>query len=90
MENQITVNKALEITINILNGINVPISLMEQIGLPISRAVHNIEQCVEALNRADAEQQKTEEEPEIDVEVVPMTQEEIEREMAKDGNDHAE
>lgn len=49
MEEQITVDRALEITIDILNKINVPIFMIEQIGVPIRHAVNNIAQCVEAL-----------------------------------------
>lgn len=59
MEKQIPVYKALEITIDILNGISVPVSLMEQIGVPISRAVNNLAQCVEAILR-DSEKAKDE------------------------------
>jgi len=57
MENQITVEQALEITINMLKDINVPVSMLEQIGFPISRAIGNLAQCVEAIRRDQAKAQ---------------------------------
>ena len=76
MNDQINIDKALDVTIGILNGISVPISMMEQIGIPIIRAVNNLQQCIIAIQR-DAKKQETpgkqedpEEEPKIELELV--------------------
>lgn len=53
----ITVTEALEITINLLNGISIPVALMEQIGVPISQAVSNLGECIRALNENETKAQ---------------------------------
>lgn len=50
----ITVTEALEITINLLNGISIPVALMEQIGVPISQAVSNLGECIRAMKENEA------------------------------------
>lgn len=49
MEN-VTLTQALQTTYTILQGISVPIGLMQQIALPIMTAMENINNCIEALN----------------------------------------
>ena len=66
MENQMTVTEALRITANNLGNIAVPISMMQQIGLPINQAIGNINACIEALEAAEQEA-KQQQEPELHV-----------------------
>lgn len=64
MENKITIEKALEITADILRNISVPVGLTQQISVPVSNALRNLEECIAAI-RADAEKPK--EDPEFEV-----------------------
>lgn len=45
MENM-TLKRALQETNNILAGISVPMGLMQQIGVPIIRAMENLQNCI--------------------------------------------
>lgn len=49
---QMTVEQVIDITIGILEGISLPVGMIEQVGIPVSRAVSNLKQCAEAMNRA--------------------------------------
>ena len=42
MEEKYTPKQVLGFTINILNNINVPVAMVEQIGVPIGKAVGNL------------------------------------------------
>ena len=42
MEEKYTPKQVLGFTINILNNIHVPVAMVEQIGVPISKAVGNL------------------------------------------------
>lgn len=53
-----SIREVLELVINDLNGINVPVGLMEQIGLPINQSIGNLKACVEAINRDDKKPQE--------------------------------
>ena len=59
-----TVKEALEATVRILNGIEVPVGYMQKIGIPIANAAGNIIECIRAMDEAD----KKKEEPEIVIE----------------------
>lgn len=65
-----TVEQALEITTRILSEIQVPVALIQQIGVPISHEVGNIQECIAALRRnAEAqakEQAETQKKPEAE------------------------
>lgn len=49
MEEKITVEQVLEITARQLGEITIPVSLVENIGVPINRAIVNINACLEAM-----------------------------------------
>ena len=53
-----SIREVLELVINDLNGINVPVGLMEQIGLPINQSIGNLKACVEAINRDEKKPQE--------------------------------
>lgn len=63
MENQTTVKDVLTDVVSTLNEINVPMSKLNEIGLPIARAIQGINICLDAFNRQEAQQQK----PEIEI-----------------------
>lgn len=46
-----TVREVLQMTIQGLNGVCVPVGLMESVGKPIQNAVLNMEACIEAIDR---------------------------------------
>ena len=47
-----TVLEALKETLKILNGINIPVSYLQQIGVPVSEAVKYIEATINAIEKA--------------------------------------
>ena len=50
----ITVEQVVRETIGILKGIEVPVAMLERIGIPVNRAVKNLEACCEAWAREEA------------------------------------
>lgn len=75
MEQKLTIEQVLDITIRMLGDIRIPGSMIEEIGIPISRAIGNLNECVKALNDAS----EPEPEPED-----PMKDEIIELEAGLD------
>ena len=58
-----TMKEALEIIANNLAGISVPISLTQQIAMPIQHEIENINQLILAINmNEEAQKQEQEEE----------------------------
>ena len=57
----LTVQEVLEITIKLLNDIQVPVGLMGSIGQGIAYAVSNLEKCVGAMKEAEAHAKQKEE-----------------------------
>lgn len=54
MENkEMTVRQALETTKAILDGISVPVALMEQIGAPLKAAADNMAIIIEGIKNAE-------------------------------------
>jgi hypothetical protein len=41
--------EALEKTRDLLNGINVPVGLFEQIGAPVMAAIRNLQACIDSI-----------------------------------------
>lgn len=70
-ENKMTIRQVLEITVGLLEGIEVPMKQMEKIGQPVMNAIHNLQMCIQASAMAEAqarEQAETAEEPEAEEE----------------------
>lgn len=63
MENQMTIDQVLKITVETLEGLKVPVKLMDDIGIPVARAISNIRMCIQAVeaSRAEAENKQAEE-----------------------------
>ena len=56
---QMTVLEVLEITVRDLGGINIPVGMIQQVGMPIGQAIGNLNECIRALREAEqAEQQE--------------------------------
>ena len=64
MANQTTVNDILIDVRNILNGISLPISQVESIGIPVARAISGLNLCIGAFEQQEKAQ---EHEPKIEV-----------------------
>lgn len=64
MENkEYTVAEVIAITSELLSQIEVPVELIEKIGIPIARCISNLRSCTEVIMKA---QQKDEKETEKD------------------------
>lgn len=55
MENneQMTIRRALEVTKEILDGISVPVAMLDQIGAPLRAASENLGIMIEGIDRAE-------------------------------------
>ena len=54
MEERFTLKQVLMMTCDMLRGIgSIPIELSERIGVPIDRAIRNLNECVATLNREE-------------------------------------
>lgn len=50
---QMTIRQVLEITIDILGAVSVPMSMKEQIADPIGGAMSNLRMCLNAMTEAE-------------------------------------
>jgi hypothetical protein len=55
-----TPEEVIEVTMNILNGISVPVQLHEQIAVPIAGCVGNLQLVLDAGAKAKAEKEQAE------------------------------
>ncbi len=67
-----TTKEILTDIVRILGNIDVPVSRIEQIGIPIARCINGVQVCIEAITREE------EEEPKITLEKVDSIPEEEE------------
>ena len=56
MENQLTIKDVLVEVTKILNEINVPVSMVESIGIPVARAINGIQLCIDAAETKEKEE----------------------------------
>ena len=70
MESQYSVKEAIEIVVRQLGKIQVPVEMMEQIGIPIMREINNLKQCLIAFEREEAAAQEAEEEDGRETEIL--------------------
>ena len=90
---KMTCDQVIEITVNILNNIEVPVRLFDKIGTPIKSAIWNLEKCIgvmrsNATNESNTESpdeqrnMKLDDEPEVaeEPEEEPMEEEPVEEE----------
>ena len=68
-----TVKEVLEITIKNLEGIQVPVALLESIGVPIRQNANNLRECILAIDR---EEQAAAGYPEPGMEMIELPEEE--------------
>jgi len=52
---KLTIEEVLKITIKGMKEIEIPVTMVEKIGIPVSRAIHNLEECVIAIERDSKE-----------------------------------
>lgn len=67
MENKMTVKDILIDVNKLLNEINIPVSQVESIGIPVARAINGIQLCIDAINMQEAQKEKTQSEVAEDV-----------------------
>ena len=58
-----TVIEALNKSIDILNGISVPVAMINQIGAPVQQAVSLIQASLDAWDKANKEHEQKDQEP---------------------------
>ena len=61
-ERKMKIKEVLELVVNNLSGISVPVALTQQIAAPISQSIKSINACLEAMARQ--EEQHENQEPE--------------------------
>lgn len=54
---EMTVKDVLTDVNKVLNGINIPISMLESIGMPIARAISGISICINAITEEEQKQE---------------------------------
>ena len=62
-----TVRDVIGMTVRDLGQIKIPAELIEEIGIPIMNALHNLKQCEEAIDREMAAAAPAEDEPVIEL-----------------------
>ena len=60
-----TVEEVIEITINVMQQINVPVGMNQQIAVPISGCISNLRLALEAIRKKKEAEQKEDEKPGI-------------------------
>ena len=61
MEKETTVKEVLIDVSDVLNKINIPISLVESIGIPVARAINGIKICIDAMDRQEQAEKEADE-----------------------------
>lgn len=56
MDTKMTVKDVLKDVMDTLNNISIPMSQLDDIGMPIARAINGIKACVDAMEKAEAEE----------------------------------
>lgn len=60
MENEVTVLDVLKDAMETLNKISIPMSMINDIGLPLARSINSIKACVDAMEEAEAKKKQAE------------------------------
>ena len=55
-ERKMTIKEVLELVVNNLSGISVPVALTQQIATPISQSIMSINACLEAMGRQNEQE----------------------------------
>lgn len=51
-----TLKEAMQTTVDILQGINIPVGLIPQIGEPIAVAIGNLRACIDGINKMEEQE----------------------------------
>lgn len=70
MNKEISVDDALEVVIQDLNNLKIPISLMEDVGMEITRSIGILNACVKALRKSNVSKEDVSDAEESDAEIV--------------------
>lgn len=73
-----TILDALNQTLDVLNGINVPVPQLRTIGMPIEQATELIQATVDAIKRNEQAEQQKKEEAEAEESAIEMESDEAE------------
>lgn len=75
-ERQMTVRDVLLEVQHQLNELKIPVAEVETIGIVVARAISGIQVCIEAMDRADAEQAEQKEPIQLEIVAEPVNKEE--------------
>lgn len=70
MNKEISVDDALEVVIQDLNNLKIPISLMEDVGMEITRSIGILNACIKALHKSNVSKEDVSDAEESDAEIV--------------------
>lgn len=76
---RMTIDQVLEMTVQMLEGVMIPVGLLEKVGQPMHTAIGNIRVCAEAYRKEQEQRAKEAQESEAgkpDLKVVPEEGEE--------------
>ena len=59
-EKQLTISDVISMTADILSKIEVPVALVEKIGIPLAGCIGNLRKCEAVLMKAQNEEKETE------------------------------
>lgn len=59
----LTIKDVVEMTVNELSDLSVPVGMIESIGIPISRAIRNLNACLDAMEKQEPPAEESEKEP---------------------------
>lgn len=71
MENQTTVKDILIDVNKLLNGINIPVAMVESIGIPVARAINGIQLCIDAFDKQEKAEEKEQEIEIVETDSIP-------------------
>lgn len=57
MENVLTVEDVLKVTIKMLESIKIPAVMVDEVGIPVARSIGNLNACLNALEQANKEKE---------------------------------
>ena len=49
MEERMTITEVIEVTVRLLGDIQIPVTMIDQVGAPIRAAVNNLNACLRAM-----------------------------------------
>lgn len=68
MESEMTIRDVLSVTVNLLKGVMIPAEYAESIGVPVSRSISNLNECINVIKQIEEKMEEKEDGREADSE----------------------